>query len=760
MMILRRLFSVCTLLALAACGGGGGNTSPFGGSAGGGGGTTPPTSTTPVSSLVIVLSAATLANNSTTPVTATVTALDANNNAISGAAVTLAANANAVVTVTTGATTNTSGQLLATVSYGSDTTPRAVTLTATAGSVTKTATLQVISSASAQPAAIELIASANSVGTGGDTITIQAFVKDGSNNALANAPVVFNSSTGTLSSVSSSTNASGVAAATFAAGANKANRNATISVTAQTVTASLTIPIVDTKLQLSGPSSVVTGNTKPFTVIATDSKGNAIAGATVTGTSSLGNAITPAGSAVTDSSGRIVFNYVATTAGTDSGLRFSGLGAQVSPTPAFVVSGDDFAFTSPDPAVTTSVAVGTSQAVSVRYRISGVPQANKVVSFSATGGSILPASSTVTDASGVATVNVQSASAGPLTVQASIAGVATTASLQLSIVATTPSTLTLQISPTALPVNSTGSGSNNVAQVIAKLLDANFNPVAGQVVNFTRVSDPSGGNLLQASSTTDSTGTAVVTYRAGPQSTANNGVVLSATAAAFPAVTNTATLTVNQAALFITLGTGNVIDNLDPQTYKKDWVVYVTDSNGVAVNGVNLTMKFLPQYYRTGKLVWDGTQYAYGSPIYECISEDRNENGILDLSPVVVSGVTYPNEDINGDGTLTPGNVVAVTPPSVQTANGRATVSLIYAESMVPWINARLTASATVAGTESRRDADFVIVGSAPDFTQQTNPPAGLISPFGLFPKPSIDPPPNVPVNGKWPTNQTCVRIQ
>jgi len=38
MMTLRRLFSVCALLAVAACGGGGGGGSPFGGDAGGGGG--------------------------------------------------------------------------------------------------------------------------------------------------------------------------------------------------------------------------------------------------------------------------------------------------------------------------------------------------------------------------------------------------------------------------------------------------------------------------------------------------------------------------------------------------------------------------------------------------------------------------------------------------------------------------------------------------------------------------------------------------
>lgn len=820
MMILRQLFSVCALLAVAACGGGGGNTTPFGGDAGGGGGggTTPPPAAGTVADLVIVLSSSTLANNSTAPVAATVTALDANRNAISGAAVTLAANSNAVVTVTSGATTNAQGQLLATVGFGSDSTPRTVTLTAAAGSLSKTAALQVVSGASAQPAAIDLITSASELGTGGAPITIQAFVKDASNNALANAPVVFTSNTGTLANVSANTNASGVATASFSSGSNKANRTATITVTSQTVSANLSVPITNTKLSVSGPSSVVSGNTIQYFVIATDSANNPIPNATIASASSLGNAITRPDGNVTNSQGSIRFVYNATNAGTDTGLKFSGLGAEVQLSTPLVVSGDDFTFVSP--AASSTVQVNVLQALTVQLRVGGVPQANRTVNFAATGGTLSSATA-VTGPDGRATVSLSSSAAGPVTVQASVAGVATSATLQLNIVATVPSLLVLQISPTALPINAVGSNSNNQAQVVARVTDIAANPVAGLTVNFTRVSDPSGGNLLQASAVTDSSGVATVSYRSGPESTASNGVRLRASVASNAAVFGEASLTVNQSALFITLGTGNTIENLDPQTYKKDWVAYVTDANGVAVNNVALTNKLLPLVYRTGRLVFSGSVWGYTTPIYECRNEDADNDGVLDSIAVasvttgpttmftatntlkagdvvrlngfsgddaslingrsvavtaatpasfeiavdtagkVITGPGTFSEDSNGDGVLWPGNVIAVTPASAQTAaGGRATLSLIYAESFAPWVGVRLTASATVAGTESRRDAEFVVNGSAADFSSEQNPPAGVTSPFGLSPLPALisgQVPPAV--GGLWPNNAGCRRI-
>ncbi|MBC7942393.1 MAG: Ig-like domain-containing protein, partial [Chitinophagaceae bacterium] len=357
MTIFKRLISMLAALTLAACGGGGGSA---GTPAFGNGGSTPGAT---ASDLEIRLSPNTIPNTGDSTVALTVTALDANRTALPGVEVTVAADNGGVVTLPASTTgrqlTNAQGQIVGTVGIGSLRTNRTITVTATSGSVTRTAALSVISiPAGATPSTIELVASANSVGTGGDAVTIRAFVKDANNNALANAPVAFATNTGTLSNVSTVTDVGGSATALFASGSNKANRSATITVTSAAVQSQITLPIVNTKLTLSGPSSMIVGTTTSFIIVATDSNANPLPNVAVTATSSLGNGLARPDGNNTDLSGQIRFVYTATNAGTDS-LVFEGAGARVSPQPALVVSGDDFSFISP--AASTSVAVNTSQ---------------------------------------------------------------------------------------------------------------------------------------------------------------------------------------------------------------------------------------------------------------------------------------------------------------------------------------------------------------------------------------------------------------
>jgi len=741
MTIFKRLIStlgLTALLALTACGGGGPLVESTTGTGTG-------TGTVTASDLSLSLSAASLVNTGATTVTATVTALDANRNTVPGVAVTLSVNSDAVLTVqgTAGSVTSTAGTLLATVGIGSNRTNRTITVTATAGSVTKTASLEVVSAAvGTTPKSIEIIAASTTVGTGGDGVLITAFVKDENNNALAAAPVTFSAKTGTLSAVSSVTNAAGAATASFASGVQRNNRDATITVTSGTVTKDLTLRIDGTKLTLSGPTSLIVGNTAIFDVVATDSKGNPISAVAITPSSSLRNAISPSAATLTNSSGQARFSYTATNATTaDSSelLLFSMEGASISPSPALSISSQDFTFVAP--AINASIEAGKAVELRVRLRSNSVAQAGKPVTFTATSGVLSPAPTALTSdgtqlacdgsgsavPAGVACVMLTSSSAGPVTVQATTKaadGTSTSTTVPLVVVAKQPTNITLQISPTAIAPN-TSAASGNTATVQAKVVDASGNPVQGATVNFTRITDNSGGNLLQASAVTDASGQASVAYRSGGQSTANNGVVLQAALADFPAVTPPqASLTVNQSALFIALGTGNAISNFDSQTYKKDWVVYVTDANGIPVNGATLSVKAIPTHYLTGRMVLSGQLYVYSGPIFQCRNEDANTNGILDAG-----------EDDNGDKQLWPGNVIAITPGSVQTSNGVATLTLLYAESYVPWVRLQLTASATVAGTESKTSTEFVVVGVAADFTATGGPPAGLVSPFGESPK-------------------------
>lgn len=715
------------LLALAACGGGGDGdgtgTPPFGGSGGGGGGgppVNPPTVT--VSDLSVQLSAATIPNSGVSSVTLTVTALDTNRNAIPSAPVVVSANNGGVLTIagTAGSVTDATGRLSANVAVGSSTALGDMTLTAAASGVTRTAVLRVISSpVGAVPTSIELIAAATSVGTGGAPVLVRAFVKDANNNALPNAPVTFATNTGTLSSVSSATDGAGTASANLSAGANKFNRNAVITVTSGTISSQLTLPISGTTIRTSGPSSLIRGASAAFDVVVTDSTNNVVPGVTITPTSTLANPLIAVGGPVSNSNGLVTFTYTATNAGSDA-LAFAGAGATTTLSSLLTISAQTFAFTSP--AAGTNVPVSVSRRMTVR--LAGVtPLAGNVVNFAATGGTFVGSSTAPTDSNGDASVDFRSDAAGPVTVQATVASNGSSTTLPINLVADTPSKLILQVAQVSIAPNATASGTNQ-AQLLAKVTDSSGNPVQGVTVNFSRAADPSGGNLLQASALTDATGVASVTYRSGAQSTGNNGVKFVATISTAPSVFGTANLTVSQTSLFIALGTGNVIDNLDPQTYKKDWVVYVTDSNGVALNNVTLTIKAIPVNYRTGELRWNSVVWAATAPTYSCRSEDRNQNGILD-----------PASDDNKDGVLWPGNVISVTPGTVQTVNGRVTISLIYAESYAPWVDVLLTASATVSGTESKTEAQFIVTGLAADFDKETVPPAGIVSPFGVRPR-------------------------
>jgi hypothetical protein len=610
-------------------------------------------------------------------------------------------------------------------------------------------------------ASVDLIASAVQVPSAGDQVTVTATVKDAGNVGLAAAPITFSTDTGTLTSAASKTDASGTATVVLSAGSNRNNRTIVVTATSGSVSGTISLPVVGTKLTVAGVTTVKLGGTASLTVTAVDSKSVAIAGLSIAVTSSLNNGLS-ATTITTDALGNATLTYTATNAGTDT-LNFTGGGTSAAAT-TITVSAEDFAFLLPDP--DTSVPVTVKQPVSVRYASNGVPQSGKTVSFAATAGSITvadtsgttptctsttAASTTTTNASGVASVCIASATAGSATVQATltgVAGVAAQATLPISFVAVTPAKLVLQVSPTALSPN-TSTSSNQKATVLATVTDAVGNPVSGVTVDFNRCLDPSGGSLTQPSAVTSSSGQASVQYAAGPTSTASNGVLLQATVEGSSAITlpacsagasnstnNTASLTVNQSALFIALGTGNTVVSLDTQTYQKDWVVYVTDSNGVAVSNVNVTIKVLPVQYRKGVLSfqtpWD---YDFTKGIYTCANEDANYNGTLDPA---ATGV--PAEDANGDGIIEPGNVVSVTTSATNGASsgtvttgstGRATISLVYAKSYSKWVQVKLVAAAVVSGTESTTQAVFWAPGAAPDYSSQTVSPPGETSPFG-----------------------------
>ena len=131
---------------LVACGGDSDCTAPppFEGSTqvgecNGGGDPAAPTA----ADLSVALSASSLANNGTNEITATVTAVDANRNALPDIPVTVSVNNSAVATVS-GPVTDDKGVVSAAIGIGSDRANRTVTVTAISGGLSRTATFQVV----------------------------------------------------------------------------------------------------------------------------------------------------------------------------------------------------------------------------------------------------------------------------------------------------------------------------------------------------------------------------------------------------------------------------------------------------------------------------------------------------------------------------------------------------------------------------------------------------------------------------------------
>jgi hypothetical protein len=595
-------------------------------------------------------------------------------------------------------------------------------------------------------ATIELLTSSGTASTSGDEVTITALVKDVNNVALAAEPVTFSTDTGTLQAAVPATTATGTATARFTTGASRSNRTATITVTSGAVTGTLTIAVTGSVVRVASPQSLGVGERGDLVITALDGGGRPIAGAPVTVSSSLANGLSTA-APVTDANGVARTTYTATTGGADN-VTVTAVGVTSNVT-IQAARQDVVAFIAPDAAART-VALNTSTPITVEYRINGVAAGgNYAVRFAATSGTISPAAATTgiaLSASGRASSAVQSSFAGPSTVQATLVNLATGAvvtqsSIALQFIATTPANIVLQVSPKSVGPAVAGS-TNSQAIVRATVTDAAGNPVQGISVNFSKVADPSGGNLTDASAVTDAYGQAVVRYNAGATSTPSDGVRLRATVAGNTAITDDETLTVNQSALFIGLGTGNEIDNLNLTTYRKIWTAYVTDSSGAPVPNQQITVSVLPTRYRKGSYVLFDDKYVYGvwggsltselnmpdGSYFSCLNEDTNYDGI-------VTSI----KDVNGNSRLDPGNVITVngggnTTTVTTDASGFALLTLLYAESYAGWVEVRLKASATVNGTESSNQATFWAVGLADDFTKAKGPPAGLISPFGQRP--------------------------
>jgi hypothetical protein len=548
--------------------------------------------------------------------------------------------------------------------------------------------------------------------TPGQNLTISVIVRDVNNVAMEGVTVILSSDSGILTIPDPVTDASGIVFALLNAGGDRTNRAITVTADANGVFGSVTVNVIGTTLAVSGPTALPQGDSATYTVVLADSSGIGIAGQTVDVSSSNGNTLA-ATSLTTDTGGQAQVDVTASAAGMDT-LTAMALG--LTATQDLNVSDDNFALTAP--IADDEIVLNTVAQVELTWTISGVPQAGQTISFSSTRGA-LSSFTAVTNAAGIATVTIASTNAGPAVITASNSA-GTSTQVQVEFVADTPNSIDVQANPFTI-------GPGEQSSITAVVRDASNNLVKNAVVLFD-LQDVTGGQLSVASAVTDSQGRAQTFYTASSTTSANNGVIITATVQANPAINNSVALTVAQRELFLSIGTGNSIFEPNTAQYRVEFAIQVSDSQGNGVEGVTVQAGILSNSYAKGFWFYDvlASSWVQNITAAPCADEDVNRNGVLDAG-----------EDFNSSGRIEAGNIATV---AAQNGNGGTFISdsagfgivdVIYPQDHARWVEVTLEANTSVQGTEFAESSNFILPINGDDVDSENENPPGLISPFG-----------------------------
>jgi hypothetical protein len=548
---------------------------------------------------------------------------------------------------------------------------------------------------------------------GSETATITALVRDADNNVMEDIGIAFSANSGSLIVTQPAvTDSNGILTAALSPGGDLTNRTITVTATADTITATVTVAITGTTVVVSGPNSLPVGQSSNYLITVTNSSGTPISGASVTINSALGNTIN-ASPVTTDLDGQGSFTLSADNAGVDT-LSASVLGATSVPV-MVTMSADAFSFSAPAPDPLPEIPLNTNQSVTVNWQSGGLPVNGLPVNFSTTRGTVTP--NVINATAGNATVDISATNAGPAVITATNTD-GTSTQLVVEFVASIPATLELQASPL-------NTGVNEQSTITATVRDAAGNFVKNQVIDFS-LTDITGGTLSVGQAITDSAGQAQTFYTASTVTSSVGGVQVDATVQS-TAVTDTVNLTVAQRAQFLSIGTGNEIQEINEDAqYRVVYAIQVTDSLGRGVAGEAVQVSILSDFYMKGFRVFPlGASSWSTTVIATCPDEDINRNGILDAG-----------EDFNVSGQIEANNIATVSPTAggslVTDQSGFVLVDVTYPQEFAGYVRVTLQATvAEVGGTEFAESTTFTLTGAASDFNNQNNSPPGPVSPFG-----------------------------
>jgi hypothetical protein len=637
---------------------------------------------------VFVLSATTVANSGTETVVATATAIDASRNTVAGVPVTISVDNDGVVTPS-GPVTGTAGTLTGTVGIGSNRTNRSLTVTATSGSLTRTAVLQVqdTGGGTSGPSDLLLILGASTIGsTGNQTVTANVTALDAKRNVLPGATVTLSVDNGTIAPAGTATGSNGVLTAAVGTAGSPSGTVIVVTAVAGGITRTASLRVVDvpsttnptaadlslalSSTQLSnGGSGTITA-----TITAVDSNRNALAGIPIT-VSVNNNAVATVSSPLTNAQGVVTASLGFGSDRSYRSVTVTATSGTVTKSASFTVNGAQLT-ASFAPLVTAGS--GTQQ---INYTVvddNANPMGNEVISVtSATAGNAAGRTDafgkfayTYSAPSSATTLTIAAASAGR-TLNSQVAVQASGSSLPNA--SSVPQSASLTPAPTVVSINSAGSTANQV-ELRALFLGSNNAPISNVRVKFSL--DPantSDGTVAQVSTPyvySDATGVARATFTPGQRSSPTNGVTVRGcwdTAdfdvnAACP--TNrqiSGTLTIASEALSVNIRTNNLIQSGSANlTYIKQFVVMVVDAAGQAKSGVLITPSIdLTAYYKgvfvfgtswTQRLQLASTENYGWNPRHP---DPVDPNVIVESAWVRGASTTQPscpNEDANRNG--------------------------------------------------------------------------------------------------------------
>lgn len=593
--------------------------------------------------------------------------------------------------------------------------------------------------ASADSLNLRVLSNVNSINTGGtDVANITALVTDVNNNAVASQAVTFSSSGGVLQNITPTTDENGEASATLKLPQDFQNQDIMVTVSAETYAAAVKVVALGSTLEVTGPDTLVSGDQAELVVSLVAGNGEPIANQQVMVTSTAGNTIEPE-VAVTDPDGRVTL-LVGSENSNDTVL-ITSLNSTVNAIHTFEVAADVLQFA--DGTRDAELPVSEVNEITVTWLSEGVPVTASDLRFSTTAGEIVGDSTIRSNLAGQAVVRVQSNSAGPakLTVEAADTGKPKT-SVDLEFVATTPDQVEIDATSSRVHALETST-------IMAKVTDANGNPVKNQVVDFTSA-DLKGGQLNPASANTNSSGVASVTFTAGASATELNDINIEAQVKGTDE-SDMLSLTVVKRTLNVTLGTSNEI-NIKPlgTQYALPFIVQVADGGGTPLENASVKLSVRPLSYSKGYMVlvdeegfasgsgvsgWSAHHWAQVNSTIECDSEDVNGNRYLDVDD-------FASEDTNGNGSLDPqdpaalaaveGDYATIEGGTVSTdKNGSGFFELLYPASNSAWSYVEITARAEALGAE----AEFSFRTGLPLPGSEVNTvdeiPANYISPYG-----------------------------